>query len=73
MDEKDRCDSSNSSGSLTTGNVPEQMGREVNVHYWDSPAPSPTGKTIHERQYIPPVPTGEEVPDTTPSVPVDLE
>lgn len=70
MDEKDKCDSSE---SLETDDVPEQAGREVNVHYWDSPPPPPPEKEIHERQYIPPVPAGEEVPDEAPSAPVDLE
>ncbi|MFN2455688.1 MAG: hypothetical protein ABR577_15870 [Pyrinomonadaceae bacterium] len=73
MDEEERCDSSDSSESLATDDVPEQTGREVNAHYWDLPPPPPTGKKIHERQYIPPVPAGEEVPDETPSAPVDLE
>jgi hypothetical protein len=73
MKEKEQCDQPDSSGSLTTDEVPAQTGREVNAHYWDSPVPPPAGKKIHERQYIPSVPAGEEVPDETPSKPVDLE
>jgi hypothetical protein len=59
--------------SLPAGEVPEQCEKEVRVPYWKSPPPRPAGHEIHPRQYIPLVPEGEEVPDETPSPPVDLD
>jgi hypothetical protein len=58
---------------LSTGDVPEQTGKEVVVHYRPEPAKPPGVPKIHPRQKIPPVPEGEKIPDQTPSGPVDLE
>jgi hypothetical protein len=59
--------------SLPTGELPEQTEKEVRVRYWKTPAPLPPEHEIHKRQHIPPVPEGEEVPDDTPSPPVELD
>jgi hypothetical protein len=62
-----------SSESLTTGEMPRQLGKEVHVRYQPTPSPPPPDKKIHPRQKIPPVPEGEKVPDKTPSPPVDID
>ena len=59
--------------SLPTAELPEQSEKEVHVPYWDTPVPPPPGSKIHQRQPIPPVPAGEEVPDDEPSPPVELD
>lgn len=58
---------------LSSGEMPEQSGKEVIVHYRPEPAKPKSVREIHPRQKIPPVPEGEEVPDDTPSPPVELD
>ena len=67
MNKNEKCE------EPATGELPEQVGKEVRVPYWKSPPPVPSGHDIPPRQYIPMVPEGEEVPDDTPSGPVELE
>ena len=59
--------------SLSTDELPKQSGKEVRARYWESPVPPPPEHEIHPRAHIPPVPEGEEVPDDTPSRPVELD
>jgi hypothetical protein len=59
--------------SLPADELPEQTRKEVRARYWKSPVPLPPEQEIHQRQHIPPVPEGEEVPDDTPSPPVELD
>jgi hypothetical protein len=61
------------SESSATGEVSEQSAKEIQVHYRPAPSPPPPDQKIHPRQIIPPVPEGEEVPDDTPSPPVEIE
>ncbi len=70
MSEKDENPPSK---SPLTGELPEQSDKEVRVPYWKTPPPLPPEKKIHPRQIIPPPPEGEEIPDDTPSPPVELE
>ncbi len=58
--------------SLSTGEIPKQSRKAIHARYRRSPSPRPD-KKIHPRQKIPPVPEGEEVPDNTPSPPVELD
>jgi hypothetical protein len=60
-------------GSMCSGDIPEQAGKETYVDYQPVPSPPPSGKRIHPRRKTPPVPEGEEVPDRTPSPPIELE
>jgi hypothetical protein len=73
MCEKDNPEPATPEKSLPTDELPEQTGKEVRARYWKSPAPLPPEHKIHERQPIPPIPEGEEVPDETPSLPVELD
>lgn len=75
MGEKEKCKplTGPASESISTGELPKQSGKEVQVHYDPSPSPPPPDQKIHPRQKIPPVPEGEKVPDNTPSSPVDLD
>jgi hypothetical protein len=61
------------SESSTSDKEPDQSAREVKVNYRNSPPARPPGKEIHPRQIIPAVPEGKEVPDDTPSPPVEIE
>lgn len=61
------------SESLSTGEMPAQTGNEVQIKYRPSPSPPPPDQKIHPRQKIPAVPEGEEVPDNTPSPPIELD
>jgi hypothetical protein len=58
---------------LSTDEMPEQSGKEVHINYTPRPAPPPPDHKIHPRNQIPPVPEGEEVPDKTPSPPIDID
>jgi hypothetical protein len=58
---------------LLSGEIPEQVQKEVQVNYRPKPSRRPAGRDIHPRQNIPAVPEGKEVPDPTPSPPVDLD
>jgi hypothetical protein len=69
MIQEEKCEPETSS----TVELPEQAEKEVQVPYWKTPPPPPSGQKIHPRSYIPPVPEGEEVPDETPSGPVKLD
>ena len=60
-----------SSDSFSSGEMPKQRFKEKKVPYVSSPIPLPPGKKIHTRQVIPPVPVNKNVPDKTPSPPVD--
>jgi hypothetical protein len=71
--DKEKPEPSTTSESMQTDELPVQSEKEVRVRYWESPAPLPPGHEIHPRQYIPPVPEGEEVPDDTPSPPVEID
>lgn len=73
MCEKEKPESSAPTESLTTDELPEQSGKEVQARYWESPIPLPPGHKIHERAHIPQVPKGQEVPDKTPSPPVKID
>jgi hypothetical protein len=59
--------------SLVTDELPEQTSKKAQVRLRKSPVPRPPDHQIHERAQIPPVPEGENVPDETPSPPVDLD
>ena len=61
------------SESLSTGEIPKQSRKKIHVHYRRSPSPPPPDQKIHPRQKIPPVHEGGEVPDNTPSPPVELD
>jgi hypothetical protein len=75
MGEKDKCEpvTEPASEPVSTGELPRQKGKKVQVDYSPSPPPPPKDQKIHPRQKIPPVPEGEKVPDKTPSSPVDLD
>jgi hypothetical protein len=60
------------SESLSTGEIPKQSRKAIHVRYRRSPSSRPD-KKIHPRQKMPPVPEGEEMPDHTPSPPVELD
>ena len=59
--------------SMSTGEMPKQSRKKIHVDYRPSPSPPPPHQKIHPRQKIPLVPEGEEVPDNTPSPPVELD
>jgi hypothetical protein len=61
------------SAPLSTGDLPIQSPKKIQIRYRPSPSPRPPDKKIHPRQKIPPVPEGEEVPDENPSPPVELD
>jgi hypothetical protein len=58
---------------LSTGELPEQTGKEVQAEYNRSPSAPPPEHKIYPRQKIPSVPEGDAVPDRNPSPPVDLD
>jgi hypothetical protein len=72
-DKESEPQTQSSSKSLSTDELPEQTGQEVQVHYQPTPPRSRADHEIHPRVPIPPVPEGEEVPDDSPSPPVDLD
>ncbi len=71
MSDNDKCKSPPSE-HLSTGDMPEQKGKDTSVRYTSKP-PSRSGRKIHPRTPVPKVPKGEDVPDKTPTPPVDLD
>ena len=61
------------SNELSSGDIPEQTGKEVNIPYSSTPHATPKDKKIHPRNKMPPLPKGEDVPDDQPSPPLELD
>jgi hypothetical protein len=59
--------------SLPSADLPLSTPREVSVDYQPSAADVPAGKTIHPRRPAPRVSEGPDVPDPTPSPPVEID
>ena len=61
------------SDALSSGDVPEQVGKEANIPYSSTPHATPKDKKIHPRTKLPSLPKGEDVPDDQPSPPLELD
>lgn len=74
MSENKKSQAENSCDTFTEAEeTSEQAAQEIHVNYDETPTPH-WDRQIHPRQKIPPVPEGkEEIPDKTPSPPVDLD
>lgn len=59
-------------GSLPASDSPARPTEEVSVNYEREPPRGEAGRLIHERRPVPGVPEGEDVPDRTPSPPVQI-
>lgn len=57
--------------SMSSGELPKQASRKKKSSFRSLPPLPLPGKQIHPRQVIPPVNEGEEVPDITPTPPVE--
>lgn len=51
---------------------PARPTEEVSINYEREPPRGEAGRLIHERLPVPSVPEGEDVPDRTPSPPVQI-
>ncbi len=75
-----RCDAEGESGSahedaggrLPADDLPAGSTDEVSIRYEREPPRGDPDRRIHERMPTPSVPEGEDVPDRTPSPPVDI-
>jgi len=57
--------------SMSSGEIPKQSAKKKKISFHSlPPLPLPERK-IHPRQVIPPVKEGKEIPDDTPTPPVD--
>ena len=59
-------------GSLPAADSPAYPTEEVSINYEREPPRGEAGRLIHERLPVPSVPEGEDVPDRTPSPPVQI-
>ena len=68
---KNKKNSDECSDSMSSGEMPKQTSKKkkISFHYLP-PLPLPD-KKIHPRQVIPPVTEGKDIPDNTPTPPVD--
>ena len=57
----------------SSGSMPPQRSKEIQVPYEDSPPSPPPGQKIHPRKPIPPLPKGRDIPDEDTSPPVEPE
>ena len=55
----------------SSGELPKQTAKKKKTPFLSLPPLPLPGKTIHPRQVIPPVTKGKDVPDDTPTPPVD--
>ena len=69
-----RCDSDGETGHgrLPADDLPERSTDEVSIDYEREAPRGDPDRRIHERMPAPTVPEGEDVPDHTPSPPLDI-
>lgn len=56
---------------MSSGELPKQTAKKKKSTFQSLPSLPLPNKVIHPRQFIPPVIEGEDVPDDTPTPPVD--
>jgi hypothetical protein len=69
---KEKPENHKASSAMDTGDLPKQTEKEAQAEFHSQPSAKPSNE-IHPRQFIPPVPNGADIPDDTPSPPVELD
>jgi len=64
--DKEEC-----SDAMSSGEMPKQTSKKKKISFHSLPPLPLPDKKIHPRQAIPPVKEGKEIPDNTPTPPVD--
>ena len=59
------------SDPMSSGEMPKQTSKKKKISFHSLPPLPLPDKKIHPRQVIPPVTKGKEIPDNTPTPPVD--